>query len=140
MGQRLDELVQERLAFVEGADQHALVAAVGPHVVPVLKEALYAVGWNARQPQIAAIGTTHRHVGTVTTPGHIVSVSRSNAFMMSGRMGEAGLAPSFVVMVMATWSSAIAFFMCSGRKCGGVVKMTRSTPQARTRSTIRACG
>jgi hypothetical protein len=28
-------------------------------------------------------------VGAVTTPGHIVSVTRANAFMMSGSMGEA---------------------------------------------------
>ena len=31
-------------------------------------------------------------------PGHIMSVMRVNAFMMSGRSGDAGLAPSLVVM------------------------------------------
>jgi hypothetical protein len=41
-------------------------------------------------------------VGTVITPGYIVSVMRLNAFMMSGRIGDARLAPLRTVIVIFT--------------------------------------
>lgn len=63
LAEAFDEVVEEGLAFVEGLDGHALVAAVEADVVAVEKEALHAVGWNSRNSQIFAVGGAHDHHG-----------------------------------------------------------------------------
>src|SRR5579863_1173558 len=58
-----DEVVEEGLAFVEGGDGHALVAAVEADVVAVEEEALHTVGWNSGDSKVFAVGGPHHHHG-----------------------------------------------------------------------------
>ena len=78
------------MAFVEGSDAHALVAAVEADVVAVEEKALNAIGGDARSAERAAIRGAMTMVGTTGMPGHRESVARVTAFKTSGRMADAG--------------------------------------------------
>ena len=84
-GEILDQLVEEGVTFVEGLDDHALVAAVGADVLDVAEEAADAVqGMPARRrerPSVAPISMT----GTTGTPGHMAWVTSLTAWRTSGR-------------------------------------------------------
>src|SRR5437879_8098008 len=62
-GEEFDEGVEEGLAFVEGLDEDAFVAAVEADVVAVDEDALDAVGGDAGFAGPAAIGSAHNHGG-----------------------------------------------------------------------------
>ena len=57
----LDQLVQERLPFVERLHLDALVAPVKSDVVAIVEDPLHAVGRNAGGAQIQAVGRAHHH-------------------------------------------------------------------------------
>jgi hypothetical protein len=61
LGEAFDEVVEEGLAFVEGLDGDALVAAVEADVVAVEEEALDAVGGDAGDAEIFSVGGAHHH-------------------------------------------------------------------------------
>ena len=62
-GQDSDEVVEEGLAFVEGFDVDAFVAAVEADVVTVNEDALDAIAGDTGDAQAAAVSGTHDHVG-----------------------------------------------------------------------------
>jgi hypothetical protein len=61
LGEAFDEIVEEGLAFVEGLDGDALVAAVEADVVAIEEEALHAVGGDAGDAEIFSVGCAHHH-------------------------------------------------------------------------------
>src|ERR1700730_18090648 len=57
----LHQVVEEGLAFVEGLDGDALVAAVEADVVAIEENSLNAVGWYSGDAQVLAVGGAHDH-------------------------------------------------------------------------------
>ena len=68
-GEEFHQIVEEGLAFVEGFDVDAFVAAVEADVVAVNEDPLNAVAGDTGDAEATAVGGTHDHVGNDRNAG-----------------------------------------------------------------------